>query len=95
MAAPASELHPIEPSRHITLKQRRLNVDSTSTLNQRCFDVACPLGGVHFSRNNRKYSSSEDSAQSAQNLHRIAKDAKFLHADNEDSDQITRMRRLV
>ena len=25
----------------------------------------------------------------------IAMDAKFLHADNEDSDQITRMRRLI
>ena len=25
----------------------------------------------------------------------INKDAKFLHADNEDSDQTTRMRRLI
>ena len=38
-------------------------------------------------------------AKSGQNLHWthlwIAKDAKFLHADNEDSNQTARMHRLI
>ena len=43
---------------------------------------------------------SKDSDQPAQLLYllgvfRLAKDAKFLHADNKDSDHIVRMRRLI
>ena len=45
---------------------------------------------------------SEDSDQPAQSDQKssldafwIAKDAKFIHADNKDSDQTARMRRLI
>ena len=33
--------------------------------------------------------------ESSLGIFRIAKDAKFLHADNEDSNRTARMRRLI
>ena len=52
------------PSDHITFIQRRINVDVTSTLIQRCFNVACQLGqvqdNVHLIRHVLKKRKSEE-----------------------------------
>ena len=97
-AIPPTLPTPKPPSLLISL--RILAVSSTSVLSVetflsiQCFWAQC-LKAYH-----QTYAPSENSDQSARSESSlgtfwIAKDAKFLHADNEDSDQTAWMRRLI